>query len=116
MSQGAMEDEGHTYYDTYFGIPASGGGPPLYRYAQVLDIEDFDSPEPNDRSENIDVAADRRVGWADRTQETGQTQEEEEWDYCIVEPDGCEDYEGRLTAQRHYQAGAASWFPSLSRH
>jgi hypothetical protein len=120
-----MDGEGHMLYENFFDIPVSQGPQPPYQYPQTLHPEDFDSPEPNDRPENIDAVADRRAGWsnqtqaADQTQEAGQTQEEDGWDIVegpYPEPDGCENDQGRFTAQEHYQGGAASWFHSLSRH
>jgi hypothetical protein len=121
MSQGAMDGEGHRLYENFFDIPVLQGPQPPYQYPQILHPEDFDSPEPNDRPENIDAAADRRASWTNQTQEADQTQEEDGWDYYIVEkpypePNGCENDQGRFTAEEHYQAGAASWFRSFSRH
>lgn len=115
MSQGAMESEDHKYYGGYFDIPVSDGVQPPYPYAQALDIEDLDSPKPNSRPENIDVAANRRIGWADKTQE------EEGWDDCTIEepypePDGFENGQAKSTAQGYSRAGAASWLSSFYRH
>lgn len=113
MSQGAMEGEDHRCYDRYFDTTGSPGVRTPYPYAQTLDLEYPENPEPNDRAGDVDVDPNRRVSWVDQTQEDG------EWDDCAIDglypaPDGFE--EGNPTAQGHYQPGRASWFRPFYRH